>query len=87
MDFTICDDNAKVKIFENDLGLLKNNYTWLDLSMDPVSNEAGNYGCIWSDYDQDGDGDLYISKCNAHATDPRDPRRVNLFLKMTPNNF
>ncbi|MBK9631606.1 MAG: CRTAC1 family protein [Saprospiraceae bacterium] len=87
LDFTICDDNAKVKIFENDLGLLKNNYTWLDLSMDPVSNEAGNYGCIWSDYDQDGDGDLYISKCNAHATDPRDPRRVNLFFKNDAQQF
>ncbi|MBK9272042.1 MAG: VCBS repeat-containing protein [Saprospiraceae bacterium] len=87
IDLTICDDNAKTKVFENLSGTLKNNTAWIDLSMDPASNEAGNYGCQWSDFDQDGDGDLYISKCHPHAKDPRDPRRVNLFYKNDDQRF
>ncbi|MCC6815840.1 MAG: CRTAC1 family protein [Saprospiraceae bacterium] len=82
LDFTLCDDNAKTRVFENINGELYNNYTWIDLSQIIPQNEEGNYGCLWSDMDQDGDGDLYISKCSAKAKDdPKDPRRINLYYQ------
>lgn len=87
LDLTVCDDHAKTKIFENRNGELVYNETWIDLSMPVSSNEAGNYGCMWTDYDTDGDGDLYISKCFAQASEPTDPRRVNLFYENTAMGY
>ena len=49
---------------------------------------AGNYGCTWTDFDLDGDLDLYVAKCYGDATDPKDPRRVNkLFEQVSPGHF
>ncbi|MBP6173377.1 MAG: VCBS repeat-containing protein [Saprospiraceae bacterium] len=79
LDFSICNDNEKSRVFENKSGKLWNNESWIDLSLPNKANEAGNYGILWSDFDQDGDGDLYISKCRAGVTDTTDPRRINLF--------
>jgi hypothetical protein len=87
IDFTICDDHARTKVFENLAGNLVLNDSWLDLSLPDSSFEAGNYGCLWSDVDQDGDGDLYISKCYAAATEPTDPRRINLYYENGPSGF
>ncbi len=81
LDFTICDDNAKTRVFENVKGELVNNYSWIDLSKQNVQDEEGNYGCLWSDLDQDGDGDLYISKCSPNAQLRTDPRRINLYYQ------
>ncbi|NOT37280.1 MAG: hypothetical protein HOP11_07860 [Saprospiraceae bacterium] len=85
LDFTICDDNAKTRIFENVEGELINNYSWIDLSRVNKQDEEGNYGCMWTDLDQDGDGDLYISKCSPKAMERTDPRRINLFYKQFEN--
>ncbi|MGB4819495.1 MAG: FG-GAP-like repeat-containing protein, partial [Saprospiraceae bacterium] len=87
VDFSICNDNEKSRVFENISGKLVNNESWIDLSMPVKANEAGNYGILWSDYDQDGDGDLYISKCRAGVTDPNDPRRINLFYVNENGSF
>ncbi len=42
---------------------------------------SGNYGITWTDFDNDGDFDLYISKCRLGTSDPRDPRRINKLLR------
>jgi uncharacterized repeat protein (TIGR03806 family) len=42
---------------------------------------SGNYGITWTDYDNDGDFDLYISKCRLGTSDARDPRRINKLLR------
>ncbi len=53
------------------------------------SDNSGNYGSIWTDYDNDGDLDLFISKCRLQAADnPNDPRRLNvLYQNDGSNNF
>lgn len=53
------------------------------------SDNSGNYGSIWTDYDNDGDLDLFISKCRLQAQgNPNDPRRLNLLYQNDgSNNF
>ena len=50
------------------------------------SNNSGNYGSVWTDYDSDGDIDLYISKCKVGVTDPWDGQRLNLLFENDGNN-
>ncbi len=50
------------------------------------SDNSGNYGSIWTDYDNDGDLDLYISKCRLGVNDPMDGRRINLLFENDGNN-
>lgn len=45
------------------------------------SDNSGNYGSVWTDYDSDGDLDLYISKCRGGVTNPLDGRRTNLLFE------
>lgn len=81
MDYTICDDNAKSKVYINRKGILELDTNLIQLGLTPSSVEAGNYGILWSDFDQDGDGDLYISKCRAGVDNPSDKRRINLYYR------
>ncbi len=45
------------------------------------SDNSGNYGSVWTDYDNDGDLDLFIAKCRLGVTDPLDGRRLNLLFQ------
>jgi hypothetical protein len=49
---------------------------------------SGNYGSVWTDFDNDGDTDLYIAKCRLGVNDVNDERRINkLFVNDGNNNF
>jgi PKD repeat protein len=50
------------------------------------SDNSGNQGSVWIDYNNDGHLDLYISKGRLGADDPVDPRRLNLLFRNDGNN-
>ena len=54
----------------------------------PGNDHSGNYGTVWSDFDNDGDLDLMIAKCRQFVGDPQDPRRINqLWVNDGSNNY
>jgi hypothetical protein len=54
----------------------------------PPSDNSGNYGSVYSDFDMDDDLDLYIAKCRQGVNDPTDPRRINiLFVNDGDGNY
>jgi hypothetical protein len=52
----------------------------LDYTLIQTLDVGGNYAAIWVDYDNDGDSDLYITKCRGGAS-WGDPQRINLLYK------
>jgi hypothetical protein len=89
LDLFVCHDDAESRIWGNNGdGTFFEADNWIDMSTTPVSDNSGNYGSIWSDFDNDGDIDLYIAKCRGGVGDPTDPRRINaLFVNDGNNNF
>lgn len=55
-----------------------------DISLMPTLAVGGNYQSMWTDYDNDGDMDLYIAKCRGGAP-VGDPQRINLLYKNNGN--
>lgn len=51
------------------------------------SDNSGNYASIWTDFDNDQDVDLYISKCREGVQDPGDGRRLNLLFQNEGNGI
>lgn len=84
-----CDDVAESNIWGNDgAGNLIPQNDWIDMTTTPVSDNSGNYGSVWCDFDNDGDIDLFIAKCRQGVNDPLDPRRINaLFVNDGNGNF
>lgn len=52
----------------------------LDQTLIVTADRPGNYAAIWTDYDNDGDNDLYITKCRGGAL-PGDINRTNLLYQ------
>lgn len=84
-----CHDDAESRIWGGDgMGALVPQNDWIDMVTTPSSDNSGNYGSVWSDFDRDGDIDLYIAKCRQGVNDPMDPRRINaLFENDGSNNY
>ena len=47
-------------------------------------DESGNYGSVWTDFDNDGDVDFYIAHCR-QAYGPGDLRRTNVLFENNGN--
>lgn len=89
IDAFICHDDAESRIWANDgSGNLIPANDWIDMATVPASDNSGNYGSVWTDFDNDGDLDLYIAKCRQGVNNPSDPRRINaLFVNDGNGNF
>ncbi len=87
LDIFACHDDAESRIWGNDgTGTFFQADEWIDMATTPASDNSGNYGSVWTDFDNDGDLDLYIAKCRIGADDPKDPRRVNALFVNDGNN-
>ena len=89
LDLFVCNDEGENKVYENDgTGGLIPNDSWFDFSQDEADLSSGNYGSVWTDINNDGLVDLYISKCKAQATSEDDLRRINqLFINLGDLKF
>ena len=86
-DIFACHDDAESRAYANlQNGTFQFQEALLDTETIPSSDNSGNYGSIWTDYDNDGDLDLYISKCRGGVNDPNDPRRINMLMQNDGNN-
>ena len=84
-----CHDDAESRIWSNNgSGMFTSADDWIDMTTTPASDNSGNYGSIWTDFDNDGDLDLYIAKCRQGVNDPTDARRINqLFVNDGNGSF
>ena len=86
-----CHDDAASRIWINDgAGNFTYDVSMVDLAVDGSTGEnaSGNYGSIWTDFDHDGDVDLYIAKCRQGVSSTTDERRINkLYVNDGNGNF
>lgn len=88
-DIFLCDDNQASKLYRNN-ALSDGTFT-LDNTINFLLNpgityggdpaDSGNYGSVWSDFDSDGDMDLYIAKCRQANGDTSDLRRKDILYE------
>ncbi|MGJ8592923.1 MAG: FG-GAP-like repeat-containing protein [Aquaticitalea sp.] len=82
-----CHDDAEARPYQNNQdGTLSYNQNLIRTNTTPSSDNSGNYGSMWVDYDNDGDLDLYISKCRIGVNSSTDPRRINMLWQNDGNN-
>jgi hypothetical protein len=88
IDIFACDDNAESHIYlNNGAGVFNISTTTMDFDV-TTTDDSGNYGSVWTDFDNDGDLDLYVAKCRQSVTSPTDGRRINtLFVNDGAGNF
>jgi hypothetical protein len=72
LDAFICHDTAQSRPYRNGGG----QNMILDQSLIVTLDRPGNYAAIWVDYDNDGDTDMYLTKCKGGAP-VGDPNRDN----------
>jgi MYXO-CTERM domain-containing protein len=82
IDLFIChDDDLSVPYRGDGTGSLTYDPTLISAESPVAGNNAGNYGNTWTDYDLDGDLDLYLAKCRLGENDPMDGDRINLLFE------
>lgn len=80
LDLFACHDTAQSHIYKND----GNGNLIFDISFFPTLAVGGNYASIWTDFDNDGDQDMYLAKCRGGAP-AGDPQRINLLYRNNGN--
>lgn len=85
IDLFCCDDNAESHIYLNDGAGNLNPSQIINFDV-TTTDDSGNYGSVWTDFDNDGDLDLYIAKCRQNVNNPADGRRINVMFVNDGNN-
>ena len=86
IDIFACSDESDSRKYRNDGSgnfVLDNGLIYTE---SPGSDHSGNYASIWTDYDNDGDLDMYLSKCRLGVTSFTDLRRINKLFQNDGNN-
>jgi len=76
LDAFVCHDVDESHPYRND----GNQNMVMDQSLIQTLDLAGNYASLWVDYDNDGDTDMYLTKCRQGSTDG-DPERTNAMYR------
>lgn len=76
LDAFVCHDVDESHPYRND----GNQNMVLDQNLINTLDLAGNYQSLWVDYDNDGDTDMYLTKCRQGST-PGDPERTNAMYR------
>lgn len=88
MDVVMLNDNGLNYSMINDGAGNLVHVEFFDFVTTPPSDNSGNYGSVYTDFDMDGDNDFYIAKCRQGVGNPADPRRINaLFVNDGSNNY
>lgn len=80
LDAFVCRDDGQSQTFRN----TGSGNMELDQSLFNTSTLPGNYSAIWTDYNNDGHTDLYLTKCLGTAL-PGNPARTNLLYRNNGN--
>lgn len=81
LDIFVCNDDSTNAIWRNTGNGFVKDPMGFDFSSVPLNRHSGNYGIVFTDFDNDGDMDAYLSKCSRLApTDSSDQRRINQFF-------
>jgi ASPIC and UnbV/FG-GAP-like repeat len=88
LDVFVCNDDSTNAIWRNTgNGTFIRDAMGFDFSSVPLNKHSGNYGIVFTDFDNDGDLDAYLSKCRAGVTDSTDQRRINQLFVNNNGNF
>lgn len=86
-DIFACHDDAESRPYKNNGdGTFTYRSGMIRTFTSPSSDNSGNYASMWTDYDNDGDLDLYISKCRGGVNSSSDPRRINMLWQNDGTN-
>jgi hypothetical protein len=80
LDAFVCNDTARSIPYLND----GSGNMSPDIALLPTANLPGSYAAIWTDYDNDHDTDLYLTKCLGGAP-VGDSSRINLLYQNNGN--
>ena len=86
VDLFACDDVEDNQKYRNDGSgtfPLDNSLidTFIPSQTDQSAPNAGNYASLWTDYDNDGDLDMYLSKCRQRENDSNQLSRINRLFR------
>lgn len=89
IDMWGCNDNALSAMWGNNgSGAYPDTTQFFNPATTPTTDNSGNYGTIWTDFDNDGDIDFYVAHCRQSVNNSADGRRINqLFVNDGTNHF
>ncbi len=83
--FACHDDGLSLPLRNAGAGAFVVDYNLINPVSTIPSDNSGNYGSVWIDFNNDRRLDLYISKCREGVTNPLDGRRLNLLFRNNGN--